>query len=102
MGVKDDFGAKHTPDDNPSDPLHRIIIQMIVNGVQLTKNERVRHKRALADRNPKSKQKISVRKASLLVPGVSAPFVNGNGEQAASDEVVVVSSEGEAEEERKP
>ena len=49
-----------------------------------------------------SKQKISVRKASLLVPGVSAPFVNGNGEQAASDEVVVVSSEGEAEEERKP
>ncbi|KAI7976994.1 hypothetical protein EIK77_002504 [Talaromyces pinophilus] len=48
-----------------------------------------------------SKQKVSVRKASLLVPGVSTPVVNGEGEQTAPDETVVVSSEGEAEEEVK-
>lgn len=48
-----------------------------------------------------SKQKVSVRKASLLVPGVSAPVMNGDGEQTGPDETVVVSSEGEAEEEGK-
>lgn len=48
-----------------------------------------------------SKQKVSVRKASLLVPGVSTPVMNGDSEQTAPDEVVVVSSEGEAEEEGK-
>lgn len=44
-----------------------------------------------------SKQKVSVRKASILVPGQSAPLANGD-EQVTPDHAAVISSEEDVEE----
>lgn len=41
-----------------------------------------------------SKQKVSLRKASVLIPGTSAPMANGN-EQTAPDDAVAISGEEE-------